>query len=99
MEPCAPLPVHHHTASSLIAHRRLLQPIDGSNQFLKLLKSHKEKLEENLRELRDQKEELEAQKENVELERDRLLSANEQLQQKLMQTQVCQPADANQELR
>uniref|UniRef100_A0A3B3QT51 NF-kappa-B essential modulator n=3 Tax=Paramormyrops kingsleyae TaxID=1676925 RepID=A0A3B3QT51_9TELE len=62
-------------------------PADGSNQFLKLLKSHKEKLEENLRELRDQKKELEVQKEKVELERDRLLSTNEQLQQKLMQMQ------------
>ncbi|XP_072571637.1 optineurin isoform X3 [Paramormyrops kingsleyae] len=63
------------------------KPADGSNQFLKLLKSHKEKLEENLRELRDQKKELEVQKEKVELERDRLLSTNEQLQQKLMQMQ------------
>ncbi|XP_048879805.1 NF-kappa-B essential modulator isoform X2 [Brienomyrus brachyistius] len=62
-------------------------PIDGSNQFLKLLKSHKEKLEENLRELRGLNKELEEQKEKAELERDRLLSANEQLQQKLMQMQ------------
>uniref|UniRef100_A0A8C9RQT1 NF-kappa-B essential modulator n=1 Tax=Scleropages formosus TaxID=113540 RepID=A0A8C9RQT1_SCLFO len=54
-------------------------PIDGANEFLKLLKSHKEKLEENLQEFRIKNKELERKREEVEEERDCLRNANAQL--------------------
>ncbi|XP_029103799.1 NF-kappa-B essential modulator isoform X2 [Scleropages formosus] len=62
-------------------------PIDGANEFLKLLKSHKEKLEENLQEFRIKNKELERKREEVEEERDCLRNANAQLQLELSQIQ------------
>ncbi|XP_056305193.1 NF-kappa-B essential modulator isoform X2 [Danio aesculapii] len=60
-------------------------PAEGSNDFLKLLKSHKEKLEEGMRSLRRKNEELEKEKAMNEKERENLLTALEQLRSKLTQ--------------
>lgn len=60
-------------------------PAEGSNDFLKLLKSHKEKLEEGMRTLRRKNEELEKEKAEKEKERENLLAALEQLRSKLTQ--------------
>ncbi|XP_005162127.1 NF-kappa-B essential modulator isoform X1 [Danio rerio] len=60
-------------------------PAVGSNDFLKLLKSHKEKLEEGMRALRRKNEELEKEKAENEKERENLLAALEQLRSKLSQ--------------
>lgn len=64
------------------------QPVEGSNDFLQLLKSHKEKLEEGMRELRKRNEELEREKEEGEKERDRMRRSMDQLRAKLAQAQV-----------
>ncbi|KAM4610707.1 NF-kappa-B essential modulator isoform 1-T1 [Polymixia lowei] len=58
------------------------QPPEGANEFLQLLKSHKEKMEEGMRELRRRNEELEREREEGDKERD-LLRA------KLAQAQAC----------
>ncbi|KAA0706976.1 NF-kappa-B essential modulator [Triplophysa tibetana] len=58
-------------------------PTEGSNDFLKLLKSHKEKLEEGMRVLRRRNEELEKEKAVNEKERENLLATVEQLRSKL----------------
>lgn len=55
--------------------------MEGANDFLQLLKSHKEKLEEGMRELRRKNEELEREREEGERMRRQLLS-------KLAQAQV-----------
>ncbi|XP_077070468.1 NF-kappa-B essential modulator isoform X2 [Siphateles boraxobius] len=60
-------------------------PVDGSNEFLKLLKSHKEKLEEGMKVLRRRNEELEKEKAESEKERVNLLATVEQLHSKLTQ--------------
>ncbi|KAI2649834.1 NF-kappa-B essential modulator [Labeo rohita] len=60
-------------------------PAEGSNEFLKLLKSHKEKLEEGMRALRRKNEELEKEKAENEKERENLLATVEQLRSKLNQ--------------
>ncbi|XP_042606416.1 NF-kappa-B essential modulator-like isoform X2 [Cyprinus carpio] len=60
-------------------------PAEGSNDFLKLLKSHKEKLEEGMRALRRRNEELEKEKTENEKERENLLATVEQLRCKLNQ--------------
>uniref|UniRef100_A0A673M0Q9 NF-kappa-B essential modulator n=1 Tax=Sinocyclocheilus rhinocerous TaxID=307959 RepID=A0A673M0Q9_9TELE len=60
-------------------------PAEGSNEFLKLLKSHKEKLEEGMRALRRRNEELEKEKTENERERENLLATVEQLRSKLNQ--------------
>uniref|UniRef100_A0A8C2PNZ6 NF-kappa-B essential modulator n=1 Tax=Cyprinus carpio TaxID=7962 RepID=A0A8C2PNZ6_CYPCA len=60
-------------------------PAEGSNDFLKLLKSHKEKLEEGMRALRRRNEELEKEKTENEKERENLLATVEQLRSKLNQ--------------
>ncbi|XP_069041489.1 NF-kappa-B essential modulator isoform X2 [Lepisosteus oculatus] len=60
------------------AERVRSQPSEGANAFLKLLKAHKEELEESLRELRRRNQLLEKEKEE-------LLSANVQLQSELTQ--------------
>uniref|UniRef100_A0A671QHY3 NF-kappa-B essential modulator n=1 Tax=Sinocyclocheilus anshuiensis TaxID=1608454 RepID=A0A671QHY3_9TELE len=60
-------------------------PAEGSNEFLKLLKSHKEKLEEGMRALRRRNEELEKEKTENEKERENLLATVEQLRSKLNQ--------------
>ncbi|XP_066529063.1 NF-kappa-B essential modulator isoform X4 [Hoplias malabaricus] len=64
-------------------HRSL--PSEGSNEFLRLLKSHKEKLEEGMRELRGRNEELEKEKMETEKEKEGLLTTVEQLRVKLTQ--------------
>ncbi|XP_016300505.1 NF-kappa-B essential modulator-like isoform X1 [Sinocyclocheilus anshuiensis] len=60
-------------------------PAEGSNEFLKLLKSHKEKLEEGMRVLRRRNEELEKEKAEYEKERENLHTTVEQLRSKLTQ--------------
>lgn len=60
-------------------------PAEGSNDFLKLLKSHKEKLEEGMRALRRRNEELEKEKAENEKERENLLASMEHLRSKLTQ--------------
>ncbi|KAL1249847.1 hypothetical protein QQF64_020852 [Cirrhinus molitorella] len=60
-------------------------PAEGSNEFLKLLKSHKEKLEEGMRALRRRNEELEKEKAENEKERENLLATVEQLRSKVSQ--------------
>ncbi|XDV45810.1 hypothetical protein PO909_013838 [Leuciscus waleckii] len=60
-------------------------PAEGSNEFLKLLKSHKEKLEEGMKVLRRKNEELEKEKAESEKERVNLLATVEQLNSKLTQ--------------
>ncbi|XP_060914632.1 NF-kappa-B essential modulator isoform X2 [Labrus mixtus] len=64
------------------------QPVEGANDFLLLLKSHKEKLEEGMSELRKKNEELEREKEEGEKERERMRRCIDQLQAKLAQAQV-----------
>lgn len=65
------------------------QPSEGSNEFLRLLKSHKEKMEEAMKELRRKNEELEKEKMESEKEKEGLLTTVEQLRVKLTQfTQV-----------
>ncbi|XP_035513347.1 NF-kappa-B essential modulator [Morone saxatilis] len=64
------------------------QPVEGSNEVLQLLKSHKEKLEEGLRELRRKNEELERERDEGEKERERMRRCIEQLRAKLAQAQA-----------
>lgn len=64
------------------------QPVEGANDFLQLLKSHKEKLEEGMRELRRKNEELEREREEGEKERERMRRCIEQLRSKLAQAQA-----------
>lgn len=64
-----------------------LQPAEGSNEFLKLLKSHKEKLEEGMRALKRRNEELEKEKAESEKERENLLTTLEQLRSRLTQVE------------
>ncbi|XP_062396729.1 NF-kappa-B essential modulator isoform X2 [Sardina pilchardus] len=61
------------------------KPCEGSNEFLQLLKSHKEKLEEGMRVLRKKNEELEREKAEGEKEKDVLCTAMDQLQARLSQ--------------
>lgn len=65
-----------------------LEPVEGANEFLQLLKSHKEKLEEGMRELRRKNEELEKQRDEGEKEKERMLHCIDQLRGKLAQAQV-----------
>ncbi|XP_036959657.1 NF-kappa-B essential modulator isoform X2 [Acanthopagrus latus] len=64
------------------------QPVEGANDFLQLLKSHKEKLEEGMRELRRKNEELEREREEGEKERERMRRCIDQLRGKLVQAQA-----------
>ncbi|XP_034731674.1 NF-kappa-B essential modulator isoform X2 [Etheostoma cragini] len=61
------------------------QPVEGANEFLQLLKSHKEKLEEGMRELRMKNEELEKEREEGEKDRERMRRCIDQLRAKLAQ--------------
>ncbi|XP_032377920.1 NF-kappa-B essential modulator isoform X2 [Etheostoma spectabile] len=61
------------------------QPVEGANEFLQLLKSHKEKLEEGMRELRMKNEELEREREEGEKDRERMRRCIDQLRTKLAQ--------------
>uniref|UniRef100_A0A665UUY6 NF-kappa-B essential modulator n=1 Tax=Echeneis naucrates TaxID=173247 RepID=A0A665UUY6_ECHNA len=63
-------------------------PVEGANEFLQLLKSHKEKLEEGMRELRRKNEELERDKDEGEKERERMRRCIDQLRAKLAQAQT-----------
>ncbi|KAM3872049.1 NF-kappa-B essential modulator [Diretmus argenteus] len=65
------------------------QPAEGANEFLQLLKSHKEKMEEGMRELRRKNEELEREREEGEKERERMRRSIDQLRDKLAQAQAC----------
>ncbi|XP_035863850.1 NF-kappa-B essential modulator isoform X6 [Sander lucioperca] len=60
-------------------------PVEGANEFLQLLKSHKEKLEEGMRELRMKNEELEREREEGEKDRERMRRCIDQLRAKLAQ--------------
>ncbi|XP_038579016.1 NF-kappa-B essential modulator-like [Micropterus salmoides] len=64
------------------------QPVEGANEFLQLLKSHKEKLEEGMRELRRKNEELEKERDEGEKDRERMQHCIDQLQAKLVQAQA-----------
>uniref|UniRef100_A0A8C7Z2Y7 NF-kappa-B essential modulator n=1 Tax=Oryzias sinensis TaxID=183150 RepID=A0A8C7Z2Y7_9TELE len=63
-------------------------PLEGTNDFLKLLKSHKEQLEETMRDLMKRNENLEREKEEGEKERDRMRRCIDQLRSKLLHTQA-----------
>lgn len=60
-------------------------PVEGATDFLQLLKTHKEKLEEGMRELRKKNEELEREREEGEKERERMRRCIDQLRAKLVQ--------------
>ncbi|XP_074499294.1 NF-kappa-B essential modulator isoform X3 [Sebastes fasciatus] len=60
-------------------------PLEGANEFLQLLKSHKDKLEEGMRELRRKNEEMERERDEAEKERGRMRRCIDQLQAKLAQ--------------
>ncbi|KAM7411113.1 hypothetical protein PAMA_021205 [Pampus argenteus] len=64
------------------------QPVEGANDFLKLLKSHKEKLEEGMRDLTRKNEELERERDDGEKERERMRRCIDQLLAKLAQAQA-----------
>lgn len=64
------------------------QPVEGANDFLQLLKSHKEKLEEGMRELRRKNEELERERDEGDKEREKMRRCLELLQSKVVQAQV-----------
>lgn len=59
--------------------------MEGANEFLQLLKSHKEKLEEGMRELRRKNEELERERDEGEKEKERMRRCIDQLRAKLAQ--------------
>ncbi|XP_028848313.1 NF-kappa-B essential modulator isoform X2 [Denticeps clupeoides] len=61
------------------------QPYEGANGFLQLLKNHKEKLEEDMKELRRKNKELEKENAESEQEKARLRLTVEQLRCKLTQ--------------
>ncbi|CAN9515898.1 unnamed protein product [Ophioblennius macclurei] len=66
-------------------------PMEGANEFLQLLKSHKEKLEEGMKELRKKNEDLEKEKAEGEKEREHMRRCIDQLHDKLAQAQEREP--------
>lgn len=60
-------------------------PSDGSNEFLQMLKSHKEKVEESMGELKKRNEELEKEKAEGDKEKEALRITVDQLQTRLAQ--------------
>ncbi|XP_076840039.1 NF-kappa-B essential modulator isoform X3 [Brachyhypopomus gauderio] len=62
-------------------------PSEGSNEFLRLLKSHKEKLEEGMRELRRKNGDLEREKAEMQKEREELRHQVTQLNQSAVVTE------------
>ncbi|XP_034064552.1 NF-kappa-B essential modulator isoform X4 [Gymnodraco acuticeps] len=68
-------------------------PVEGSNDFLQLLKSHKEKLEEGMRDLKRKNEELEREREEGEKERERMRRYFDQMWNKLAQPQAVNVSD------
>lgn len=81
-------PLYPRLTTSLSFSHPPLQPVEGPNEFLQLLKSHKEKLEEGMRDLRRTNEQLEREKEEGEKEKERMRRCIDQLQAKLAQAQV-----------
>ncbi|KAF3859900.1 hypothetical protein F7725_000155 [Dissostichus mawsoni] len=69
------------------------QPVEGSNDFLQLLKSHKEKMEEGMRDLKRKNEELEREREEGEKERERMRRCFDQMRNKLAQPQAVNVSD------
>ncbi|XP_070696277.1 NF-kappa-B essential modulator isoform X2 [Pempheris klunzingeri] len=63
-------------------------PVEGANEFLQLLKSHKEKLEEGMRELKRKNDDLERERDEGEKERERMRRCIDQLRGKLVQAQA-----------
>ncbi|KAM8830763.1 NF-kappa-B essential modulator isoform 1-T1 [Synchiropus picturatus] len=63
------------------------QPVEGPNDFLQLLKSHKEKLEEGMRKLRRKNEELEREREESETEKGQMRACIDHLQATLAHAQ------------
>ncbi|XP_019111076.1 NF-kappa-B essential modulator isoform X2 [Larimichthys crocea] len=55
------------------------QPVEGANEFLQLLKSHKEKLEEGMRELRKKNDELERERDEGDKEKEQMRRCIDQL--------------------
>lgn len=72
--------------------------MEGENKCLQWLKSHKEKLEEGMRELRRKNEELERERDEGEKERERMRRCIDQLRAKLAQAQVRSPPKAGKHL-
>ncbi|KAM8830765.1 NF-kappa-B essential modulator isoform 3-T3 [Synchiropus picturatus] len=62
-------------------------PVEGPNDFLQLLKSHKEKLEEGMRKLRRKNEELEREREESETEKGQMRACIDHLQATLAHAQ------------
>lgn len=83
-----PLCQHLHHPSMVLLLYLSPQPVEGATDFLQLLKSHKEKLDEGMRELRRRNEELERERDEVEKERERMRRTIDQLRAKLAQAQV-----------
>ncbi|XP_019111090.1 NF-kappa-B essential modulator isoform X4 [Larimichthys crocea] len=54
-------------------------PVEGANEFLQLLKSHKEKLEEGMRELRKKNDELERERDEGDKEKEQMRRCIDQL--------------------
>ncbi|XP_024147918.1 NF-kappa-B essential modulator isoform X2 [Oryzias melastigma] len=74
-------------------------PVEGANDFLQLLKSHKEKLEEAMKELKRRNEDLERDKEEGDKERDRMRRCIDQLRSKLLHTQASSGTEEAVQLR
>lgn len=66
----------------------LLQPEEGTNDVLQFLKSHKEKLEEGMRDLRRKNDELQREREEGEKEKERMRRFIDQLRATLALAQV-----------
>ncbi|KAM9786145.1 NF-kappa-B essential modulator [Neosynchiropus ocellatus] len=62
-------------------------PVEGPNDFLQLLKSHKEKLEEGMRKLRRKNEELEREREESQTEKEQMRACIDHLQATLAHAQ------------
>ncbi|XP_071329464.1 NF-kappa-B essential modulator isoform X2 [Trachinotus anak] len=87
----SPLPTPPSSFSEVLGEvmgRESGQPVEGANEFLQLLKSHKEKLEEGMRELRRKNEELERDRDEGEKEKERMRRCIDQLRAKLAQAQA-----------
>nr|XP_057907412.1 NF-kappa-B essential modulator isoform X5 [Doryrhamphus excisus] len=63
-------------------------PAEGGNDFLQILNSHKEKLEEGMQELKKKNEELERERDEGEKDRERMRHCIDQLWAKLAQAQA-----------
>ncbi|KAG8002409.1 AP-4 complex subunit beta-1 [Nibea albiflora] len=68
-------------------------PVEGANEFLQLLKSHKEKLEEGMRELRKKNEELERERDEGDKEKEQMRRCIDQLRARVAQAQASNVAE------